>query len=566
MAESRRRTTQAEEALLGQTVAGRYRVLKHIGSGGMGSVYVVEHLTTGRRMALKTLLPGLGSLADVVARFEREAKAASMLRHPNVVDVTDFGTLDDGTLFMVMEYVRGRSLGDVMDEGPMDAERALKIVRQVLDTLDVAHAAGLIHRDLKPDNVMLVDVGESDQERDLVKLLDFGIVRIVGEAEEKIGGGNLTQAGVAFGTPDYMAPEQALGDKVDGRADLYAVGVLLFEMVAGKKPFESEDRMALVRMHVGQKPPRLRDVAPAEALVTSEMEAVVEQAMAKRRGERYADAAAMNRAVEAALVSVRKATGRMSTRRLTQSLRHIAVTSSLRDAATWARRPRFVRRLVIGLPVLTLVVVLLLVWLRSNTRPTAAGIPSLPGLPAAQTDSRPVARQSAQARELVAAGHARFEAGHKVSALGAYERAMSLDPAVALDARVQDNVADLVADDDEDLALAALDLMARRLGAPAHPFVVEIATGSPSMALRHRALAIAEEKGIEAGVNRVTSYGLDLQQGDTCRRRLGAVMRLRELNNPLAIPLLEMAASKDDNACLVDEARAAIVELEGDAG
>src|SRR5262249_51571224 len=175
-------------------VAERYRLTAPIGRGGMGAIYEAEHVLTHKKLAIKMLLPGYGRIPEIAKRFEREARAASLLSHPNIVSVIDFGTLPDGALFLAMELVAGRPLGDVMENEPSSIERSLAIVRQVLEALQHAHAAGVVHRDLKPDNIMLVDFGD---ERDVVKLLDFGIAKVVGEAAARVGEKeDLTLAGI----------------------------------------------------------------------------------------------------------------------------------------------------------------------------------------------------------------------------------------------------------------------------------------------------------------------------------------------------------------------------------
>jgi serine/threonine-protein kinase len=292
------RPGEDDDPRIGEVVAGRYRVLAKIGRGGMGSVYEAEHVTTHKRFAVKLLLPGLGRIPEIARRFEREAKASSLLNHPNVVGVVDFGTLDDdATLYLVMEHVPGRSLADILEAGRVPTLRAIAVCRQVLEALAHAHAQGIVHRDLKPDNIMLLDAGRSDEERDIVKLLDFGIAKLEDPEGEK-----LTQAGVAFGTPDYMAPEQALGEEVDARADLYSLGVILYELLTGKRPFESSDKLAVLRMQVAVPPPSIgvdifaRPFAP-------ELVAFVARTLEKRREDRYASASAMIEALDVATMA-----------------------------------------------------------------------------------------------------------------------------------------------------------------------------------------------------------------------------------------------------------------------
>ena len=215
-------------SLIGSIISDRYRIERLLGEGGMGAVYQAEHTLMRKRMAIKVLHPEMTRLPEVVTRFEHEAMAAAHIDHPNVVNATDFGKIDDGSFFLALEYVEGKSLRDLVALGPLDLGRSLHIARQIAGALHRAHSLKIVHRDLKPENIMLVD-REGDQ--DFVKVLDFGIAKVqIGEltasAMESPGPGQpvLTQAGMVYGTPEYMAPEQALGQPVDQRIDIYALG------------------------------------------------------------------------------------------------------------------------------------------------------------------------------------------------------------------------------------------------------------------------------------------------------------------------------------------------------
>ncbi|HEX7668809.1 MAG TPA: serine/threonine-protein kinase, partial [Polyangiaceae bacterium] len=230
-----------EHPLVGTVLAERYRVDRFLGSGGMGAVYLGEHILMRKAVALKVLHRDMTVHAEVVARFEREAVAAGRIDHPNVAAASDFGRLADGSFYLVLEYVDGRSLASLIDEGPIELGRTLAIAEQVASALVAAHVAGIVHRDLKPDNVMLV---RSADGADHVKVLDFGIAKVAGQEADGAASENgrqLTRVGAVMGTVGYMAPEQALGQAVDHRADLYAFGVLLYEMVAGTRPFVAEE-------------------------------------------------------------------------------------------------------------------------------------------------------------------------------------------------------------------------------------------------------------------------------------------------------------------------------------
>ncbi|HTQ47374.1 MAG TPA: serine/threonine-protein kinase [Polyangiaceae bacterium] len=277
------------ESLVGTVLGGRYFIERLIGEGGMGAVYQAEHTHMHKRLAVKVLHPEMSRLPEVVARFEREAMAAAHIEHPNVASATDFGKLDDGSFFLVLEYVEGKSLREAIAEGRMDLGRALHIMRQITSALGRAHALGIVHRDLKPENVMLVT---RDGDSDFAKVLDFGIAKVpVGElvGEHKAPGQALTQLGMVYGTPEYMAPEQALGQAVDPRADLYALGVITFEMITGNRPFEHESKVTLLGMHVTAPIPSMLDRVP-EANVPAEVDAIVRRLLAKEATARFADA------------------------------------------------------------------------------------------------------------------------------------------------------------------------------------------------------------------------------------------------------------------------------------
>ena len=259
----------AADALIGTIVADRYRIDEKLGVGGMGSVYRAEHVLMRKPVAIKVLHREMTVLEEVVKRFEREAIAAGRIDHPNVAVATDFGKLEDGSFYLVLEYIPGRSLTKVMKaDGPLAPERALLIARQVASALGAAHAAGIVHRDLKPDNVMLIERGAAD----LIKVLDFGIAKVTSEASAT--GAPLTRLGSIFGTPQYMPPEQAAGRVVDHRADLYSLGLVLYEMLVGHPPFQSDDLIAVLTKQMTQPPPPLPETIdpPVVALVMKLLE------------------------------------------------------------------------------------------------------------------------------------------------------------------------------------------------------------------------------------------------------------------------------------------------------
>jgi len=265
--------------VIGTLVGGRYRIRRLSGEGGMGRVYEAEHIEIGKRVALKILHPGYSQTPDLVERLRREARAASRIGHPNVVDVTDSGTTEDGSFFFVMEYLEGRELGDVVfEEKGIDVRRALGITVQICRALRAAHAAGVIHRDLKPENVLLV---ERDGQKDFVKVLDFGIAKNLTDGDDTQAVGprrKLTNPGVAMGTPEYMAPEQAAGRPADARSDVYAVGGVLYEMLVGHPAYEGANFMEVLHKKANFAP---QPIAKFRNDVPAEIEALILMAMAK---------------------------------------------------------------------------------------------------------------------------------------------------------------------------------------------------------------------------------------------------------------------------------------------
>jgi serine/threonine protein kinase len=241
----------AEPDLIGTEINDRYRVFELIGEGGMGKVYLAEHVEIGKRVALKVLHPSYSRMPDLVERFRREARAASKIGHPNIVDVTDSGTTADGSVYFVMEYLEGVELGSVIErEGALDVARALKITGQICRALAAAHREGIIHRDLKPENIFLIT---RDGAADVVKVLDFGIAKTT-EAEAQRER-RLTSPGMAMGTPEYMSPEQAAGRVADARCDVYALGAIMYEMITGIPPYSGDNFMEILTKKATVDPP-----------------------------------------------------------------------------------------------------------------------------------------------------------------------------------------------------------------------------------------------------------------------------------------------------------------------
>ncbi|MFT5431813.1 MAG: serine/threonine protein kinase [Myxococcota bacterium] len=268
--------------LVGRTFSGRYRITQRIGKGGMSVVYKAVHTGTNKVVALKVLASDISGDEKQVLRFEQEAKASSRLRHANIIRVFDYGRSEDGLLFIAMELLEGLTIGDMIKrDGPVSPARTCRILSQVCEALAEAHNQGIIHRDLKPDNVFRPDRVPAGQAADFIKLLDFGIAKVVGEQ----GYETLTQTGFICGTPLYISPEQSLGMQLDGRADLYSVGVLMFELLAGRTPFVADSPIALVMKHIHNEPPKLAHVNPSVE-VPKAMRDLMHSMLSKDRDER----------------------------------------------------------------------------------------------------------------------------------------------------------------------------------------------------------------------------------------------------------------------------------------
>ena len=273
------------DKLIGQTLDGRYYVEKKIGEGGMGVVFSARHAVIERPLAIKVLKRDAMRDTATIRRFVQEAKAASRIGHPNIVDVTDFGTTPDGMTYSVMEFVPGATLGAALRlSAPFPAQRAIRITAQIARALAAAHDKGIVHRDLKPENVFLLD---RDGRPDFVKIVDFGIAKVSPPPGQQPDGPRLTRAGSVFGTPEYMAPEQAAGrSDTDGRVDIYALGVIFYEMICGRVPHRGDSMVRTLAMQMldpVEPPSKVRPDLP----ISPELEAVILRALAKKREQRY---------------------------------------------------------------------------------------------------------------------------------------------------------------------------------------------------------------------------------------------------------------------------------------
>jgi len=270
--------------LIGSVVADRYHIEKKLGEGGMGAVYLGEHVKMGRMSAIKVMTQSMASDPEAIARFNREAANAARINHPNVCAIYDFGETEDGIIYLAMEFIEGESLSEMLrSEGALELERAAEILRQTGEALQAAHDLGIVHRDLKPDNIMLALARDGT---DVVKVVDFGIAKaMTGEEGQKV-----TKTGLVVGTPEYMSPEQLSGDVLNGRSDIYSLALVFFRMVTGALPFQAETSQETMIKRLTDDPLKLSEVAP-DAGWPPRLQGVMDRALERMPADRYESAA-----------------------------------------------------------------------------------------------------------------------------------------------------------------------------------------------------------------------------------------------------------------------------------
>ncbi len=563
---------------VGAVLAERYRILGRLGEGGMGTVYRAEHVHMRKQVALKLLHGDLGRMEEAVRRFEREAQSASRLSHPNIIGVTDFGKAPSGELYLVMELVKGESLADLITrEKRLPVDRALHIMRQILAALAHAHAQGVVHRDLKPANIMVS--GDSEAQ---VKILDFGIAKMTDASE---GESRFTQGAMVFGTPSYMSPEQATAQDVDLRADLYACGVLMFELLTGRKPFVADDLIKVMAMQVTQPPPPFSVAAPQVAFPVG-VEPAVLRALEKDRTRRYQSADDFLAAIE----------GLDMTPGILSALDRLRGTLSLsvREVrGAYARLPWNLRRLgpVAGVAAVVFFLVLIPSLCGRAPRSKVAGLPPPPtpvepalkqklaraeeALSQARfTEARALLLQQLGGNQKVGRvhlllGHLEYLERKPRAGLEAYGEALRLDAGLRGDPVLLMNVKTTLAD--KQLGRDALDLLIEGVGGPAASALVQIGNDDKRSDFRKAAREACRSLGCFDKVNLVESYGLDLAQAKTCDEKRVCVQLLADTKDKRAVDVLKKArvagggflGLSRTNECVRRDIDAAIKSLEG---
>ena len=583
---------ESYDPLPGTLIDGRYLVTGTLGEGGMGRVYRATHVLMDKPVALKVIHAELAHIEDVTRRFEREAKSSSRLTDPHCITVTDFGRTGDGTLFLVMELLDGESLDARLErEGALPVKKALLVAAQILQGLGHAHAQGVVHRDLKPENVFLTTHGE---ETDFVKILDFGIAKVMSGSEK---GESLTRTGVVFGTPKYLSPEQALGDKVDSRADLYAVGVILWEMLAGKPPFQADSAVDLMSMHLTEPPPTLA----ALGRFPRGLQKIVDRAMAKRPADRFATAEEFIAAIAAIDPDAAPRA------RLFEMLYSVERRAKLLPGSRQiARFPLLWRLAAVGVALLVLGLTLALIVslaTRGESPQTLKPVVIVPsenvGDIGKKTDEvvELLNRAEGQIREgkaaeavitvkealgmkpdlppaLLLLAHAEFQSGGRDQAMNDYEKALVADRTLAADIRLQENLREALkwASSREKAAW----LVAAYGGTAGIDFLEGLAnsalTEGDVRRIARQALVATKN---DAEIDWLTSLTADFNELEKCKDRKAVIDQMAKTGNRGFVPLLQKYRSvkvkgrfgrtHKTNACVGDAAAAALLVLTGGA-
>ncbi|MCD6496877.1 MAG: protein kinase [Deltaproteobacteria bacterium] len=578
-------------SLTGSMLAERYQVEERIGEGGMGIVYKATHVGLQKPVAVKVLMPELNSISGIVERFEREARSLSRLDHPGIVRVMDFGKSGKGLLYLVMDYVDGIPLSSLIRrEGPFSAERAVALTRQILLALSHAHNLGVVHRDLKPDNIMVLDAGSVTEH---IRILDFGIAKIVEESDSP-NSEPLTKAGMVFGTPEYLSPEQAAGEaeSVDATSDLYTVGIILYEMLTKRRPFESTNRMALLNQHMTKKPCLVSEVEGA-ATIPTELDQIIMRALEKKREDRFASAMQFYAALSAVPVEQRPMTFWPGAVPPMNTLPPVQVIHKSR-LRLWHY---ILMAAILGAGAAGTYFIL-----RHTTRPVPQkrltdledekdllkGLDKslIPDVRAAR--GHLVALRPKKAIRILKPltekypnqpvlfyliGRAYLMTGTRandIRALDAFTKAMQLAPSYRKHKRIHEQIASLLRSKYRSVRKATITFVDEQLGADAADIIERTSKQHPDYEVIRELLVVAEKHGIGKTVDKYRLYQLMLRDSPLCIERREAARQLMLLADPSALPFLKKAlhrkpwrygGRKKSNTCIKPTLEQAIQTL-----
>jgi serine/threonine-protein kinase len=568
---TRKAALEKAQALVGRVISDRYEVEEVLAAGGMGCVYRGQHVHMHKRVAIKVLLPETENLPDLVLRFKREAVAGAHIDHPNVAAATDFGKLEDGSFYLVQQYVRGATLHDLIKRGPIPAERAARIVRQIASALDACHRMGVVHRDLKPRNIMV----EEDR-NDAVKLIDFGLAKVpmdristvsVRDPKKNL---KVTVMGTIFGTVAYMAPEAAGGmDAVDERSDLYALGIILYEMLAGAHPFGSGKPADVFRMHRTAVPPPIQERAPG-VVVPPALEAIAMRLLEKNPKNRYPTARDVIAALEEAVPGVDwlgdksplSGQDRLSDRRSSSKpastpadevkpaaggyvprLARQAGPSKLRLDAL----PRWAVPAAVGLG-LAIAAVVGLVFLGGDddkeAKPSGQVAPKIVEAPPtaaapAEPTERPGADRAAAARKLMRASIEPREWGRGAEGLATLAE---VSPSSFEDRSVVNDTIAIAAGIEVgggEKADKVFDALTSKLGSQGLDILYEIVSTRGGSKAASRATEILRSKDVIERASPALRVAMELRDASSCRERLDLLERARTEGDTRAVAVLD---------------------------
>lgn len=554
------RSSEESASLVGHIIDERYKVIRWLGEGAMGQVYEAKHLHLDKRIALKVLHEHVSSDKGLAARFKREAKTCSALEHPNCIGVTDFGEVKPGRFYLVMEYVEGKTLTELLDAGLIDRMTAFEVTREILVGLEHAHGAGIIHRDIKLDNVMRIQRDDGTWQ---IKILDFGLAKALGSEKKDP---RLTRAGLVVGTPNYMAPEQIADRNVDGRADLYAVGILLFRMLVGRPIFPGDTPVEVVQAKLRDSAPTVKELAPHHS--TPSLEGFLKKALKRDPKERFDDARQMREALERIIDEEN------SSNVLSASFRRWYFGAG--EKASWGRRLLSLVTTKEGVLILGAVLIfgfvvsfLAFAALRGEKN-EPSNEPSMVSM-IFKLDEPPQAPESlkdpflqvevllekeACAKALEVYDGIRSEAesvakgrylegriaaclGKKDDALKAYGHAVDLDSRYKDDPRILESAEEMLRTPKKrDAAMAFLQ---DKLGEAALPTLIEMAGHHPNKRLREQAQAAVEKLGAGARIDAVAALEWKLRQTYDCKEKKQIVSQIGEVGGPKAAAALRRA-------------------------